>query len=62
MYIYTIYTIYIIYYILHICVHERRTFMVTDKGDARVQDVYIEAGGPGNSNDVTHSKSEVGHA
>lgn len=28
----------------------------------RIQEVYIEAGGPGNSNNETHSESEVGNA
>lgn len=35
--------------------------MVTESSDDRIQEVYIEAGGPGNSNNETHSKSEVGH-
>lgn len=34
--------------------------MVTDSSDDRIQEVYIEAGGPGNGNNETPSKSEVG--
>lgn len=34
--------------------------MVTDSSDDRIQEVYIEAGGPGNSNNETPCKSEVG--